>query len=126
MERELDQSPPPRLVVYGFITQHEARNVATYDWLRGLALTSNRGHVAPPYVTLGPADTLIRHPPEAFSIWPLADRSVVIRMAGDAYMHLVTWGRGQEGPEARPKRRRMRTDVSVVQAATTGSSSVFQ
>jgi hypothetical protein len=99
MERELDRSPPPRTVVYGFITQHEARNVATYDWLRGLALTSNRGHVAPPYVTLGPADTLIRHPPEAFSIWPLADRSVVIRMAGDAYMHLVTWGRGQEGPE---------------------------
>ncbi len=100
MERELVQSPPPRLVVYGFITQHEARNVATYDWLRGLALTSNRGHVAPPYVTLGPADGLLRHPPEAFSIWPLADRSVVIRMGGDAYMHLVTWGRGQEGPEA--------------------------
>ncbi len=100
MERELDQSPPPRIVVYGFITQHEARNVATYDWLRGLALTSNRGHVAPPYVTLGPADALVRHPPEAFSIWPLADRSVVIRMAGDAYMHLITWGRGDEGPEA--------------------------
>ncbi len=100
MERVLDESPPPRLVVYGFITQHEARNVATYDWLRGLALTSNRGHVAPPYVTLGPADALDRHPPEAFSIWPLADRSVVVRMAGDAYMHLVTWGRGEQGPEA--------------------------
>jgi hypothetical protein len=100
MERELDQSPPPRLVVYGFITQHEARNVATYDWLRGLALTSNRGHAAPPFVTLGPDDALVRHPPEAFSVWPLADRSVVLRMAGDAYMHLVTWGRGREGPEA--------------------------
>jgi hypothetical protein len=100
MERELDQASPPRLVVYGFITQHEARNVATYDWLRGLALNSYRGHVAPPYVTLGPADALVRHPPEAFSIWPLADHSVLTRMAGDAYMHLLTWGRGEHGTEA--------------------------
>jgi hypothetical protein len=100
MERELDQSSPPGLVVYGFITQHEMRNVATYDWLRGLALTSNRGHEAPPYVTRGPGGALNRHPPEAFSVWPLADRSVAIRMGGDAYMHLATWGREREGPEA--------------------------
>lgn len=64
MERSLDERPPPRLVLYGFITQHEARNVATYDWLRGLAQTSSRGHVAPPYVTLGAGDTLARHPPK--------------------------------------------------------------
>jgi hypothetical protein len=100
MERVLDESPPPRLVVYGFATQHEMRNVATYDWLRGLALISNRGHVAPPFVTLAPAGALDRHPPQAFSVWPLADRSVVIRMGGDAYMHLVTWGRDQEKSEA--------------------------
>jgi hypothetical protein len=100
MEREIGESSPPRLVVYGFISQHEARNVATYDWLRGLALTSNRGHVAPPYVTLGRTDAVDRHPPEAFSVWPFADRSVVVRMAGDAYMHLLTWGRGEQGPEA--------------------------
>jgi hypothetical protein len=100
MERVLDETPPPSLVLYGFITQHEARNVATYDWLRGLALNSKRGHVAPPHVTLGPANGLERHPPEAFSIWPLADRLVTVRMAEDAYMHLLTFGRNTQGVEA--------------------------
>jgi hypothetical protein len=100
MEQVLDETPPPRLVLYGFITQHEARNVATYDWLRGLALNAKRGHEAPPYVTLGPGDTLERHPPESFAIWPLAQYLVTVRMADDAYMHLRTYGREADGVEA--------------------------
>jgi hypothetical protein len=96
----LQETPPPRLVVYGLLTQHEARNVATYDWLRGLALTAQRGHVAPPYVTLSTGETLERHPPQAFSIWSLADHLVTVRMADDAYMHLLTYGRGAYGFEA--------------------------
>jgi hypothetical protein len=100
MERVLEEGPPPRLVLYGFVTEHEARNVATYDWLRGLALNARRGHVAPPYVTLGPDGTLERHPPDAFSIWPLADRLVTVRIAQDAYMHLLTYGRAAQGVEA--------------------------
>lgn len=100
MKRVLAESPSPRLVLYGFVTQHEARNVATYDWLRGLALASQRGHVAPPYVTLGANGTLQRHPPESFSVWPLADWFVTVRMADDAYMHLRTYGRGAQGPDA--------------------------
>jgi hypothetical protein len=100
LERVLDESPSPRLALYGFITQHEARNVATYDWLRGLALNKRRGHAAPPYVTLGAGDSLERHPPEAFSVWPLADRLVTVRMAGDAYMHLLTYRRSAQAEEA--------------------------
>ena len=99
MERIRDAARPS-LVLYGFITQHEARNVATYDWLRGLALHSIRGHVAPPYVTLGADHELVRHPPESFAVWPLADRSVAVRMLGDAYMHLVTRARDAQAPEA--------------------------
>ena len=91
---------PPRLVLYGFISKHEPRNVATYTWLRGLQLHSRRGHVSPPYVSLGKNGALVRHPPEAFSVWPLADRLVSVRIAGDAWMHLVTWGREANGPEA--------------------------
>jgi hypothetical protein len=100
MEQLLARSPPPRLVLYGFITQHEARNVATYDWLRGLALTASRGHRAPPYVTLRAGNTLERHPPEAFSVWPLADHLVAVRVADDAYMHLVTYGRTSHAAQA--------------------------
>jgi hypothetical protein len=100
MEQVLSESPPPRLVLYGFITQHEARNVATYDWLRGLALNAARGHVALPYVTLGPGGRLERHRPESFSVWPLADHLVTVRVAGDAYMHLLTYGRSPQGSEA--------------------------
>ena len=100
MEKILSRKPPPRLILYGFITQHEARNVATYDWLRGLALNAGRGHVAPPYVTLGAGDWLERHAPESFAIWPLADRLVLVRMADDAYMHFATRSRASQGAEA--------------------------
>lgn len=100
LERELGKKPPPRLVVYGFITQHEGRNVATYDWMRGLAQHSHRGHVAIPYVSLGPGRTLVRHPPAGFPRWPLDDRLVVVSLARDAIMRLVTRGRPQIAREA--------------------------
>jgi hypothetical protein len=99
MEKAIAESPPS-LVLYGFISQHESRNVATYDWLRGLAQNSHRGHVAPPYVTLAADGGLVRHAPEQFAVWPLARLSVIVRVADDAYMHLRTHGREAEGPEA--------------------------
>jgi len=123
MEKALAESPPPKLVLYGFITQHEARNVATYDWLRGLALNAERGHVAPPYVTLGPGDTLERHAPESFSVWPLADRLVVVRLANDAYMHLATWSRSDEGAEA--TRRLIAAMARAARARSTPFAVVF-
>ena len=99
MERTVAESRPS-LILYGFITQHEARNVATYDWLRGLAQNSHRGHVAPPYVTLATDGGLTRHPPVSFAVWPLAQQLATVRVADDAYMHLLTYGRDAEGPEA--------------------------
>src|SRR5262249_42711415 len=64
------------------------------------AQNSHQGHVAPPYVTLAVNGGLVRHPPEQFSVWPLAQRSVMVRVADDAYMHLLTHGREAQGPEA--------------------------
>jgi hypothetical protein len=123
MEQLLDENPPPALVLYGFITQHEARNVATYDWLRGLALNAKRGHVAPPYVTLGAGDTLERHPPEAFSVWPLADYLVTVRMADDAYMHVVSYGRDAQGVEA--TKRLVSEMADVARGRSTAFAVVF-
>ena len=99
MERILDRLPHLRLVLYGFFTRHEPRNVATYDWLRMLAQNSHRGIVADPYVTLAADGGLERHPPQAFTVWPLAEQLVTARVLGDGYMRLVTHGREQEAPE---------------------------
>jgi hypothetical protein len=100
LERIVASPNRPRLVLYGFFPRHEPRNVATYDWMRGLALNSTHGGVALPYVTLAADGGLVRHPPEAFAVWPLAEHLVTVRVAGDAYMRLVTRGRERDEREA--------------------------
>ena len=100
LERIVASPNRPRLVLYGFFPRHEPRNVATYDWMRTLAQYSRHGGVALPYVTLAADGGLVRHPPEAFAVWPLAEHLVTVRIAGDAYMRLVTRGRSRDEREA--------------------------
>jgi hypothetical protein len=100
MEAIISNAPRPRLVLYGFFTWHEPRNVATYDWLRMLAQNSSPGILADPYVTLTADGGLERHPPQAFTVLPLAEWLVTGRILGDGYMRLVTHGREKAGPEA--------------------------
>jgi hypothetical protein len=123
MERVLAEPSPARLLLYGFISPHEPRNVATYNWLRGLKQHSRRGHVAPPSVTLGVGGGLVRHPLESFSVWPFADHLVTLRMVDDAYMHFRTYGREADGPEA--TKRLLIEMVSLARKHSTPFAVVF-
>lgn len=62
------------LVVYGFIENHELRNVAPALWLRALATATAAGPLAVPFATLDPGGRLRRHAPERYPDWPLDDR----------------------------------------------------
>jgi hypothetical protein len=72
LERLFSHSPPIRTVLYGFATFHEARNVASFFWMRTLAHYSKRGLVGIPYATLAEGGQLVRHPPVIYSPWRLA------------------------------------------------------
>lgn len=73
LERFLSESPPVWMVLYGFTSFHERRNVASSIWMRTLAHYSSRGLVSVPYVTIGEDGELMRHPPARYRPWPLAE-----------------------------------------------------
>ncbi|MFN7973614.1 MAG: SGNH/GDSL hydrolase family protein [Acidobacteriota bacterium] len=79
---------PPSTVLFGFTEVQEERNVGSIDWLRALSLYSRRGQVSVPFVLPGPDGALVRHPPESFPQWPLADLSAVVWSAEDATMRI--------------------------------------
>ena len=85
LERLFERSPP-NLVVYGFIAEHEVRNVAPAAWLSLLARFSTRGHVAVPYCTLDAAGSLVRHAPESYPEWPLRDELAVVNFFQQLHM----------------------------------------
>ena len=64
----------PALVIYGFNTVHEFRNVAPSWWLKALSRFSRRATVYLPFATADERGELVRHPPERFPVWPLSER----------------------------------------------------
>jgi hypothetical protein len=70
LERVLPDLPRPTLVLYGFISHHEERNVASPAWLETLARQSTNANTRVPYATLGDGGGLDRHPPGGFAELP--------------------------------------------------------
>jgi hypothetical protein len=101
LERYFERNPaaPPALVVYGFIDAHEARNVAPWWWLKGLAQQARRGHVRLPYATLDRRGALARHPPEGYPQWPGERRLALVRFTADFSMRLKTFVRRKQRRE---------------------------
>jgi hypothetical protein len=78
--------PPPKIVIYGFASFHEDRNVAAWYWLKLLSKFSHRGHVGVPYCDLDPATNgLRRHPPETYPTWPLKRYLATVVVAEEAF-----------------------------------------
>jgi hypothetical protein len=99
LEQLLDEeSPRPRIVVYGFIDDHERRNVAPFAWLKGLSLVARLGTVRVPYCTIRPDGTLVRHPPEGFPTWPLHDVLAAVAFAEESWKTFAARGRESQGP----------------------------
>lgn len=71
MRKLFAEGQRPRLVLYGFINDHEHRNVADYRWLHALTARSPTLRPSVPYALDGRDGTLEEHPPEAAPMWPL-------------------------------------------------------
>jgi hypothetical protein len=71
MRKLLAEGQRPRLILYGFINDHEHRNVADYRWLRALTVRSSMLRLSVPYALLGRDGTLEEHPPTPSPVWPL-------------------------------------------------------
>ena len=97
LERELPRMKSPALVVYGFFSQHEKRNVADDEWLRTLSRYSKRAHVFIPYATADDDGGLARHSPERFLALPLHERSATIAGIETLYMWMTAHRRGEQG-----------------------------
>lgn len=83
----------PLAVLYGFIDDHENRNVAPWLWLKILSELSKREHVYLPYCTVSSDGELIRRSPEGYSNWPFKKWSAVVTFLEERYMLSRTKGR---------------------------------
>jgi hypothetical protein len=79
----------PDVVVYGFSDFHDGRNVAAAAWLKTLARTASRGHVATPYATLAADGTVEIHPPTTFPAWPFHRELATIALLEDRWAQLA-------------------------------------
>jgi hypothetical protein len=93
LERAFRQGLRPRLVLYGFMLEHEFRNVAPAFWLKHLSQFARRAHVEVPYCTIDGADKLVRHAPEGYLALPLRRSLATVAFAGENIMKLKTRGR---------------------------------
>ncbi len=74
------------LVIYGYIGDHERRNVATYRWITGL--TDTAGHfLVPPHVTVV-NNALVEHRLEIIQTWPFETRSAFVTLLHEVLLRL--------------------------------------
>jgi hypothetical protein len=111
LERAFADGLRPRLVVYGFIGNHEIRNVATPLWLRLQAFFSLRGTVDVPYVSSDGGDGIVRHPPERHPEWPLKERLASVAWLEARYLDFT--GRHRQA-QARPATERLLVEMDAL------------
>jgi hypothetical protein len=104
MRELLVKGKAARSFVYGFIDDHEHRNVADLTWLRALAAGSRVGGVAVPYCLLARTGALDEHAPEPLPRWPLTRRLAITRLLEDRELAFIA--RGRE-PQGRPVTERL-------------------
>src|SRR5262249_40511440 len=99
MRKLLAAGERPRVILYGFINDHEHRNVAAYRWLRALAVRSPTERPTVPYALLGRDGALVEHAPEVPPMWPLRrwlSSSVALE---DLQVRRMTAGRAEQGEQ---------------------------
>lgn len=95
MKDLINKHPSGTTYVYYYFDHHEKRNVATASWLRSLASSSKRGHIATPYVSMTASSTLKHHPPEKYFTLPFRTKSALIAFTERVVMKITT--RDREG-----------------------------
>jgi hypothetical protein len=95
LERYFARGGRAKMVLYGFLTFHDERNIADPRWLKAMTKFARRDMVALPFVTLDSEGALSRRPSTRYPDWPLKERSAIVRMAQDAY---ALFGVGSHAP----------------------------
>jgi len=111
MQRVLDAPDPPRLVLYGFMEEHESRNVAAAEWLLALDLFSKKGMVSTPYCTLDEHDALVRHEPTHYPHFPLRSVSALAAFLEERY---ATLSGAARRAQARPVTEQLMLEMNRV------------
>lgn len=91
LEEQLPKLQSPRMVIYGFISDHIQRNVGSAYWLRALTFNS-RELVHLPSVAIQD-NALIRRTPEVWGGWPLREHSALVALAETAWMNFKGYNR---------------------------------
>ncbi len=86
---------PPARVLYGFMGNHDMRNVGDPRWMAMLSRLSRRGHVEVPYCRLKADKSLRCYPPERYPLSFLDRWSSAIMLARGLYYksRAKTWDR---------------------------------
>jgi hypothetical protein len=94
LEHVFSQPPVPQTVFYGFVEEHEMRNVADPSWLLLLDLRSTRGGVSTPYCTLDASGSLVRHAAVGYPAWPGRQHLATVAFLEQEYVTFT--GRSRE------------------------------
>ena len=102
-------SERPSLVIYGFMDDHEERNVATVGWITTIhAVTEAGRHPDVPYCTLDGSGGLQRHGPACYPLsLPGAIVCGLLRSSNGRSRELATY-RSREGPRRQVTEKLMR------------------
>ena len=101
LKRYVEEHPVnlPRRVVYGYMDHHGVRNIAPYDWIKGLS--SYRGvHIAPPHLERAEDGSWVERPYEEINFLGLADNLSLVYFLQDIYLRYTRPLSHDEGPAA--------------------------
>jgi len=98
LKRLLANEKPPSIVLYGLMSDHERRNIASAAWLR--ALSQYERQAATPYATVKDDGSLVVHGLIKYPLPWLAHRSALARFAVDKYVDINTRARSAQSQAA--------------------------
>lgn len=96
LERELEKLASPTIVLYGFMPDHDVRNVAEASYLASLLSAAKRGHVYTPFASLDEESRLVRNPPTKYLTLPGREMSAIVTLAERSIMKFLTKKRSSQ------------------------------
>ena len=82
----------PEMVFYGFISNHEVRNVTHAEWLKSMYFVNkirNRGAISLPFVSLTADGRIAPQAPETYTLSGFAEVSMLWKLIEDTYQTLT-------------------------------------
>ncbi len=113
LEREIKQRKLSELVIYGFIEHHEYRNVARVNWLRTLAMYSQRGTTKTPYGFINEENKLIFKKPISYVNFPFKENLSLISLIEKVFAKNMS-KKGFPRDSKRKKQQKIVTEKTIL------------